>query len=150
MPSILLSFAAASAIVLGASAATALPANAAATSAFRTSSGVTSPKGSSTPVIRITSPADVGSILCNGDLCIQRVTSIINNKANIKAWADTTTFSGHFELDGPDGPIANSPTKVWSGGGAGFTFTGVARGGGYTMKAWQGTSVVLGTVHFSV
>lgn len=67
--SILLSFAAASAIVLGATAATALPASAAPASAHRASPGITSPAGSNTPDIHINSPRTVGSVICNGDLC---------------------------------------------------------------------------------
>src|SRR5262249_50071548 len=81
MQSVLLSFAAAGAIVLGATTATALPASAAPASALRASSVLISPAGSAASDIRLNSSRDVGAILCNGNLCIQRITAIINNKA---------------------------------------------------------------------
>jgi hypothetical protein len=139
MKSALLGFA-----VVGAIALSPLPASAApATSSMAFSHTL------NTQALNPASPESAGTILCNGDLCIQRTTSIINNKATVKAWADTFTFVGHFELLGPDGHIANSTTQAWVAGGAGWNFKGVARGSGYTIIAWDGSSK-LGTVNFSV
>ena len=102
------------------------------------------------------SPNDTGSVLCSGNLCIQRVTSIVNHKATIAAWAVNSGFTGHFELLGPDGHIANHPTtgdQKWAVGQS-TQFTGVAQGGGYTIKEWVGTASTgwhtAGVVNFSV
>jgi hypothetical protein len=155
MKSALIRFAAASAIVLSAVAVT-LPASAAPATSLKVSPSTLSAQGSST---RANSPSidDVGTILCSGNLCIQRVTAIINNKATIKAWAYRYNFTGHMELAGPDGFIANAPTSgdiFWTAGVTGAFFRGVARGGGYTITAWRGTRTTgyldIGQVPFGV
>jgi hypothetical protein len=94
-----------------------------------------------------------GDTQCDVDLCIKNLTKSGVNPATIKAWADTTTFTGHFELIYPDGHVRNSPTRTWKAGGAGFSFTKVPIGDGYTMKAWKGSGNKprnIGTVGFSV
>jgi len=150
--SFLLRSAAAGAIVLGA-AATALPASAASVTSLKASASTLSTHGSSTSPGSI-SPASAGSVVCEGDLCIQRVTSIINNAATVEAWADGYTFTGHFELSGPDGLIGNSPAGTWVAGGTGHYFSGVPEGSGYTITAWEGTSSTgfhdIGQVNFRV
>lgn len=154
MKSVLLGFAAAGAIVLS-TVATTLPSNAAPVSSLKASSSTLSTRGSSTPASNII-PNDVGAVLCSGDLCIQRVTSIINNKATIKAWAWRFNFTGHMELSGPDGFIANAPTTdiLFTAGVTGVLFKNVARGGGYTITEWRGTRSTgylnIGQVNFGV
>jgi hypothetical protein len=130
------------AVALG-TVATAPPADAAPATSLTASANPLNAAGSLT-----VSPDSVGSVVCGGDLCIQRTTSIVNNKATVKAWARTFTFVGHFELRGPDGHIANSPTTSWAAGGAGYNFKGVAAGGGYSIIAWDVTNI--GQVNFRV
>jgi hypothetical protein len=137
MKSVLLGFVAAGAIVLS-TGATTLPASAAPVTSLKVSSSTLSTRVSSTPVSSFI-PDSPGAVICRGDLCIQRTTSIINNRATVRAWANSFTFFGHFELSGPDGLIANSADKTWVSGGPGQNFTNVARGGGYTMTAWEGS-----------
>jgi hypothetical protein len=134
---ILLGFATAGAIVLSTAAVT-VPASAA---------QVTSSSASASSI----SPDSVGKLICSGNLCIQRVTSIENNEAYVEAWADTYTFTGHFALYGPDGWIANSKNGKWIGGGAGW-LPEIAAGGGYYIIAWAGGPpwTNIGQVSFSV
>jgi hypothetical protein len=150
--SVLLGFVAAGAVVLSVGATT-LPASAAPVSSLKVSSSTLGTRASSTPASSL-APHSPGKILCSGDLCIQRTTSIINHKATIKAWADTYDFYGHFELLGPDGHIANCPeghNELWHAGGAGCNFLNVAQGGGYTIIAWDGSPPVnIGEVSFGV
>jgi len=139
--SVLLGFAAAGAIVLSTVAA-ALPASAA---------PVTSSNASSSASVSSVSPESAGKLLCSGNLCIQRVTSVENNEAYVEAWANSYTFTGHFALYGPDGWIANSKNKQWIGGGAGWLPL-IPAGSGYYIIAWQGGPpwTNIGTVSFSV
>jgi hypothetical protein len=150
--SVLLGFVAAGAVVLSVGATT-LPASAAPVSSAKVSSSTLGTRASSTPASSL-APNSAGAILCSGDLCIQRTTSIINHKATVKAWADTYDFYGHFELIGPDSHIANCPAgynEEWRAGGTGCNFTNVAQGSGYTIIAWKGSPPVnIGEVHFSV
>ena len=134
--SALFGFATAATITLGAT-GTVLPASAAsATSSGSSASSV--------------SPADVGKILCDGDLCIQRITSIVNGTASVKAWADTTNFTGFFIVTG-NGYFQQSPTRAWKAGGAGFVFTGVPQGGGLQATSFNTvTQVETGKVLFGV
>jgi hypothetical protein len=140
--SVLLGFAAAGAIVLS-TVATTLPASAAPVSSSKAAS-------SSAPASSI-SPDSAGKLICSGNLCIQRVTSVENNEAYVEAWANTYTFTGHFALYGPDGWIANSKNKQWIGGGAGWLPL-IPAGGGYYIIAWQGGPpwANIGEVSFSV
>ena len=85
-------------------------------------------------------PATAGATQCSGDLCIQNISPSGSSNSTIRAWADTTTFTGHFELTFSDGVAKNSPTETWHHGGAGFKFTGIPVGDGYRMTAWKGTS----------
>jgi len=126
--SVLLGFAASGAIVLGTFAAT-LPANAAPLSS---STARTHGSASADSV----SPASKGSILCNDDICLQRITSVVNGKATVEAWADTTSFTGDFNLSGT-GYDETSPTQKWVAGGAGHDFTGVPAEGGLLLQAWN-------------
>jgi hypothetical protein len=140
--SVLLGFAASGAIVLGASAAT-LPANAA---SLPSSTASTSSPSAGSP-----SSASVGSIVCAGDLCIQRITDIVNGKANVKAWAWKTNFTGTFFLaGGPAGYSGHSPTQGWTAGGTGYVFTNVPQGGGYTATQWTTGNDEIGLVTFAV
>src|SRR5580692_2858083 len=139
--SVLLGLAAAGAMVLSTVAVT-LPASAAPVTSSRVSS--------SAPAIGL-SPDSEGKLICSGNLCVQRVTSVENNEAYVEAWANKTTFTGHFALYGPDGHIANSKTQRWIGGGAGW-MPEIAAGGGYYIIAWQGGPPWsnIGRVNFSV
>ena len=129
--SVLLRSAASSAIILGALAAT-LPANASSLPSSTASTHGSSSVGS-------LSPASVGSIVCSDDLCIQRITSIVNGTASVKAWADTSNIpDGTFYISGgPEGYYGASGTQTWIAGGAGYVFTDVPMGGGYTADAWS-------------
>ncbi|MBR7827896.1 hypothetical protein KDK95_16380 [Actinospica sp. MGRD01-02] len=143
----LLRLAAAGAVVLSA-AATAVPSSAAAVAPLKASSGTLSTHVSST-VARAVSPDSAGSIICHGDLCIQRVTSVVNGVATVEAWADGYTFTGHFELSGPDGFIANYPSsgyRTWVAGGTGAYFSGLAQDVTYTITAWSGTGAPYGDI----
>jgi hypothetical protein len=150
--SALLGFAAAGAIVLS-TVATTLPASAAPVTSLTVSSSTLSTQGSSTRASSF-SPDSAGSVVCEGNLCIQRITSVVNNAATVEAWADGYTFTGHFELSGPDGLIGNSKNQTWVAGGTGHNFSGVPAGGGYTMTAWEGTPSTgyhdIGQVNFAV
>ena len=152
MKSVLLGFVAAGVIALSTGAA-ALPASAAPAPSLKVSSSTLTTRALSAPV-GIVIPASPGAVICSGDLCIQRTSSIINNEATIEAWADNRPFHGHFELAGPDGVIANSADQDWYAGGAGHYFNNVARGGGYTITAWQGDPTIgyqnIGRVSFSI
>jgi hypothetical protein len=139
--SVLLGFATAGAIVLSTVAVT-VPASAA---------PVASSKVSSSAPASSVSPNSEGKLICSGNLCIQRVTSVENNEAYVEAWAYKTTFTGHFALYGPDGWIANSRNQRWIGGGAGWLPL-IPAGGGYYIIAWKGGPPWsnIGEVSFSV
>ena len=141
--SVLLGFAASGGIVLGAFAAT-LPANAASLPSSTASTQGSASAGS-------LSPDSVGSIVCGGDVCIQRITSVVNGKATIDAWANTATFTGVFYLGcGPVGDALNlsSPTQQWIAGGAGHDFAGAY--GDCTVTEWKSSGVEIGNVSFAV
>jgi hypothetical protein len=138
MKSVISGFAAVGAIALS-TFATAIPASAAPVPS----------SGASTSIVK---PNDVGWIVCSGNICIQRISSIINNEADVKAWAWRTTFTGHFELDGPDGPMGNSGTRSWPAGGTGAVFL-IPRGNGYTITGWAGSAPPYGdegSVNFTI
>lgn len=82
-------------------------------------------------------------ILCTskGFLCVQNLSGE-NLPATIKAWADTKTFTGYFELQFPDGVTKRSSTGTWKAGGAGFNFTGVPQANGYNMIAVSGSKEI--------
>jgi hypothetical protein len=73
------------------------------------------------PASAAVSPA-AGDIICSGNLCIQ-TDSTTSSTAKISAWADHTTFKGHFEMQIIGGQVENSPTKTWTAGGAGYQFS---------------------------
>jgi hypothetical protein len=79
-----------------------------------------------------------GAIICGGDVCAQGFDQV-NHEGSIKAWAKTTSFTGHFELVNDVGNYANSPTEDWKAGGAGFSFTYQPLSEGYNINAWKGT-----------
>jgi hypothetical protein len=87
--------------------------------------------------------------VCSGDLCIQRITSIVNGKANVKAWAWRTNFTGTFYLSG-NGYFGQSPTHGWTAGGAGYVFLNVPQGDGYTATQWTTGNSEIGLVTFRV
>jgi hypothetical protein len=90
-------------------------------------------------VIHISAPElAAGAIICGGDVCAQGFDQV-NNEGSIKAWANTTTFTGHFEIVNVVGNYANSPTKKWIAGGAGFVFTYEPLATSYNIDAWKGT-----------
>ena len=124
----------------------------AASAALLTAVGVgAAPAFAATTAAPAAAPA-ADPIQCDGDLCIQNISQGVFT-STIKAWAKTTTFTGHFELKYSDGAVRNSPTRSWRAGGTGYDFTDVPVGDGYTMIAWKGTSnpfTNIGTVGFSV
>jgi hypothetical protein len=117
--SILRRLAVAAAIAAG-TVTTALPASAAPAASTRAAA--------STSTQAAVSPSDVGSIVCNINICIQRISSIVGGKANVKAWAWKTTFTGRFYLNGGQYNSNASLDKTWVAGGAGWTFYGLAAG----------------------
>ena len=145
MKSVLLRFAAAGAIALSA-VAVAVPANAA---------SAPSPKASISASV---SPAGAtGAQLCtsNGVFCLQRVTNITNGSAYVDIWANTITWTGWFELRGPDGHMANYPSngvKTFGRGGVGTWLPDIPAGKGYEVIAWQNIAdpVSIGQINFSV
>jgi hypothetical protein len=88
--------------------------------------------------------------VCGGDACIQTA-SKGGTYANVNAWANTTTFSGHFELQNvgcgyPGLHIANSSTGTWPAGGTHYTFKNIiwhgmgCGGDSWAVIAWKKTS----------
>jgi hypothetical protein len=142
--SILLRLAVAAAIATGA-VTTALPASAAPATSIQAAA--------STSTQAAVSPADVGSIVCSGDICIQRISSVVGGKANVKAWAWKTTFTGAFYLYGGQYNGNASPTEKWVAGGAGWTGYGLAVGSPaiqYWISATSTSSSYEGTVYFTM
>jgi len=124
--------------------ATGLPASAAPATSLTASTNTLSAQSPD-----LVSPNAVGSVVCGGPaVCIQRTSEIVNHKATIRAWANTISFTGHFELTGPNGHIANSVTAHWVAGGNGPNFNGVPQGGGYSVIAWGPGNI--GHVNFAV
>lgn len=65
------------------------------------------------------------TILCSGDVCVQTVTKGATI-ATVNAWADTVSFTGHFELlNGCGQFVANSPDQFWPSGRSPHKFTGI-------------------------
>lgn len=101
------------------------------------------------------------AVVCNGDLCVQQG-ALSGGAAPVRAWADTTTFTGHFELDsngcGSPALWKNSPGGTWHAGGQGYTFTvpidGNCGNNGWGIIAWRhntnGSYTRLGTVTFFI
>jgi hypothetical protein len=141
--SVLLRFAAASAIVLSTVAVT-LPASAAPSHNVSISAHTA----------RLSPASSTGERLCttNGVFCLQRITSVENGSAYVAVWADNITWTGWFELRGPDGHIANSPNRTWDRGGVPEWLRDIPAGGGYTVIAWQDPSspFSIGQIPFSV
>jgi hypothetical protein len=129
---------------LPASAATAIPARTAAAPAVNTAAV----------------PAAIGSILCSGDLCIQTISANITTcVAVVAAWADTSNFTGHFEIAVPDELYVQNSTggdRVWIAGGANYKFTVPFFGEGetYQVSAWRhnsnGSYTRIGFVQFGI
>lgn len=104
----------------------------------------------------------IGSIVCGGDVCIQTQSANISNcTAVVAAWANTTTFFGHFEIV-PLGPTitpgVNSPggDKTWPAGGTNVKITIPFYGSPETYQAiaWKrnanGSHTKIGTVNFTI
>ena len=101
------------------------------------------------------------AIECHGDVCIQTAAKGAT-LATVNAWADTTTFTGHFQLvnTGCGITVANShPDKTWPAGGSHYPFTGIQWKGGACGDFWQitawkhnpnGTYTSLGSVGFQI
>jgi hypothetical protein len=85
-------------------------------------------------------PQAYGAIQCSGDVCIQSTCAHCNIQ-NINAWANTYTFTGHFEFFFGIYVIRNSPDRTWPAGGTHYTFTGVDRAlGTACVRAWKKVS----------
>jgi hypothetical protein len=143
LKSVILGFATAGAMVLSTVAVT-LPASAAPVTSSRVSASAAS------TVI----PYSYGTRLCttNGVFCVQRVTSIDNGSAYVEAWADTITWTGWFQLYGPDGPRGRpTANKTWERGGAGYLWD-IPKGGGWYIIAYQNPAspVEIGRIDFAV
>jgi hypothetical protein len=90
-----------------------------------------------------------GSILCEGDLCIQ-TNSVSDGTAVTAAWARSSSFYGHFELDTGE-QVLNSPQQTWSAGGQGYKFTfNLNPGNEYNIIAWKCCYSSIGSVVFGV
>jgi hypothetical protein len=76
---------------------------------------------------------------CSGDVCAQVLS--VGSSDKIRVWANTRTFTGHFELQPPNGTVHNSSDATWKAGGTGNTFTGIENSptGNYTATAWEGS-----------
>jgi hypothetical protein len=96
-------------------------------------------------------PLSNGDILCNGDVCIQGIDQG-ETEASVKAWANRTTFTGHFEIINVTSDYANSPNQKWIAGGAGYVFTYEPEGTSYEVIAWKGTKTFtnIGDVQFTL
>jgi hypothetical protein len=108
----------------------------------------------SAPVLTRLQPGVImsnGDILCSGDVCIQGIDQG-ETEASVKAWADKTTFTGHFEIINVTSDYANSPNKKWIAGGAGYVFTYEPEGTSYEVIAWKGTKTFtnIGRVQFTL
>lgn len=102
---------------------------------------------------------DAGSIVCSGDLCIQTVAvDTTEDLAEVNAWADTTNFTGHFEITVPDtwsGENSTGGNKGWPAGGTHYSFiVPLFAGLRYQATAWRyngGTSYTnIGRVNFTI
>jgi hypothetical protein len=88
------------------------------------------------------SAVPAADILCSGDLCIQDFVGDVSQ--TVHAWADTSTFFGHFELEygcsiaGCN--IANSDTQWWPAGGTHWSFTYTSAIVAQCVWAWKGPS----------
>lgn len=86
------------------------------------------------------------AIKCSGDVCIQTASKNLTY-ANVNAWANTTTFTGHFQLLNTGCGITwgNSPTGTWPAGGTHYTFVNVlydpvCGGDHWQVIAWKKTA----------
>jgi hypothetical protein len=142
--SILLRLAVAAAIATG-TVTTALPASAAPATSIQAAAG--------TSTQAAVSPADIGAIVCNGNVCIQRSSPVVHGKANVTAWAYQSTFTGNFYLNGGQYNSNASPTRKWVGGGTGWVFYGLAVGSPKIQYWISGESTNVsqeGTVYFTM
>jgi hypothetical protein len=97
------------------------------------------PRLADSPGVQI-APAAKGAIICQGDVCIQSNCAKCDSQ-NIEAWANTYTFTGHFQINwgcGPGCETSNSPNKRWIHGGAGYSFDGIPYGVSACVIAWEG------------
>jgi hypothetical protein len=100
-------------------------------------------------------------ILCGGPyICIQ-TKQITDPTASVNAWANTTSFTGHFELlNGCDQFVANGPIKtdrLFPAGSNPYTFTNIHWADcqdSWTIIAWKeaggGRYTDVGSVNFSI
>jgi hypothetical protein len=87
-------------------------------------------------------PDALGAVICQGDVCIQSQCAHCDTQS-IRVWANTTTFTGHFEIIYACSMAGcvdrNSPNATWKAHGTGHTFGGVpAAAGNGRAKAWKG------------
>lgn len=89
----------------------------------------------------VAAPAGLGAKICQGDVCIQSQNGNALQQ-NIRAWANTSGFKGHFEMDFGCAPgvcnVVNSPNQYWRAGGSGYIFDGIPSGVGACVKALSG------------
>lgn len=74
---------------------------------------------------------------CNGDVCMFLSTPSAG-KVYVQAWAYNQTFTGHFQLTGPNGLSRNSTVGEWIGGKVNYyTFSNIpATVGKYCVTGW--------------
>jgi hypothetical protein len=100
------------------------------------------------------------AIVCHDDACIQTASKNATY-ANVNAWANNTTFYGHFQLvnTGCGTTWGNSPNETWPAGGRHYTFQNIewnppVCGDFWSVTAWRhnsnGTYTSLGTVGFQI
>jgi hypothetical protein len=86
-------------------------------------------------------PDALGKKICQGDVCIQSQNAGALQE-NIRAWANTYGFKGHFEMQFGCSPgicnTINSNNQYWRAGGTGYTFDGIPSGVGACVTAWNG------------
>jgi hypothetical protein len=81
-------------------------------------------------------PASATPNFCYGDLCMNEAGQSINTLW-IHAWAFTSNFRGHFELQTPEHTTLNSAQKEYYAGGSGPTFSVPVVYGWYCGTAWR-------------
>jgi hypothetical protein len=91
---------------------------------------------------QVAAPDALGAVICQGDVCVQSQCAHCDTQS-IRVWANTTTFTGHFEIiyacSDNHCIDRNSPNATWKAHGTGHTFGGVpAAAGNASAKAWKG------------
>jgi hypothetical protein len=96
------------------------------------------------PAAAVAAAKPIGGIVCSGDLCLQtQSANTANCTAVVNAWADTTSFTGHFEIQAMmpvnTAGVNSSGDQLWPAGGMhasiGIQFFGSPES--YQATAWR-------------